>query len=264
MAVIEAVAAERGCELFVPDFGDLSVEPLAERPCAGSRGRGGDSRRVCSAATSLSTRRWPSRRSTCCAGAGGPSPTRPLSRASPPPVGPAVSKWWAPRRLPLWTVVTTLRGPRPWPPRSPIFWGRRDAPQSTLLWACWPTRTTRPWCASWRRGPAASRCTPRKPSRPGGRRAGGLRARRLWWKRAGPMTCPCARAALPPMPCAQPATPPARKAASSPSAPFTPSPISWARCSELAVCENDLMHEKGRPRKSALRKCEKPADRRVP
>ena len=29
MAVIEAVAAERGCELFVPDFGDLSVEPLA-------------------------------------------------------------------------------------------------------------------------------------------------------------------------------------------------------------------------------------------
>ena len=29
MAVIEAVATERGCELFVPDFGDLSVEPLA-------------------------------------------------------------------------------------------------------------------------------------------------------------------------------------------------------------------------------------------
>ena len=29
MAVIEAVAAERGCELFVPDFADLSVEPLA-------------------------------------------------------------------------------------------------------------------------------------------------------------------------------------------------------------------------------------------
>lgn len=29
MAVIVAVAAERGCELFVPDFGDLSVEPLA-------------------------------------------------------------------------------------------------------------------------------------------------------------------------------------------------------------------------------------------
>lgn len=28
MAVIEAVAAERGCELFVPDFADLSVEPL--------------------------------------------------------------------------------------------------------------------------------------------------------------------------------------------------------------------------------------------
>ena len=28
MAVIEVVAAERGCELFVPDFGDLSVEPL--------------------------------------------------------------------------------------------------------------------------------------------------------------------------------------------------------------------------------------------
>lgn len=29
MAVIEAVAAERGCELFVPDFADLNVEALA-------------------------------------------------------------------------------------------------------------------------------------------------------------------------------------------------------------------------------------------
>lgn len=29
MAVIEAVAAERGCELFVPDFAELAVEPLA-------------------------------------------------------------------------------------------------------------------------------------------------------------------------------------------------------------------------------------------
>ena len=29
MAVIEAVAAERGCELFVPDFSQLAVEPLA-------------------------------------------------------------------------------------------------------------------------------------------------------------------------------------------------------------------------------------------
>lgn len=29
MAIIEAVAAERGCELFVPDFSQLAVEPLA-------------------------------------------------------------------------------------------------------------------------------------------------------------------------------------------------------------------------------------------
>lgn len=32
MAVIEAVAAERGCELFVPDFAELVVEPLAGAP----------------------------------------------------------------------------------------------------------------------------------------------------------------------------------------------------------------------------------------
>ena len=227
MAVIEAVAAERGCELFVPDFGDLSVEPLAGAALRrfSWKGRGFETRLL----------------------------------GSYQPFNAALAL----------TAVDVLRG-RGWAISDEAafagiaFWGRRDALRSTLLWACWPTRTTRPWCAPWRRGPAASRCTPRKALAPWRPKSWRPACARLWWKRAGPMTCPCARAALPPMPCAQPATPPARKAASSPSAPFTPSPISWARCSELAVCENDLMHEKGRPRKSALRKYEKPADRRVP
>lgn len=34
MAVIEAVAGERGCELFVPDFSQLTVEPLAQSGAA--------------------------------------------------------------------------------------------------------------------------------------------------------------------------------------------------------------------------------------
>ena len=264
MAVIEAVAAERGCELFVPDFADLSVEPLAGAALRrfSWKGRGFETRLLGSyqpfnAALALTAvdvlrgRGWAISDEAAFAG--------------------IASARWPGRFEVVDTAPLTIvdgghnpQGPRPWPPRSPIFWGRRDALRSTLLWACWPTRTTRPWCAPWRRGPAASRCTPRKALAPWRPKSWRAACARLWWKRAGPMTCPCARAALPPMPCAQPAPLPDPRAAPSPSAPSTPSPISWPRCSELAVCENDLMHEKGRPRKSALRKYEKPANRRVP
>lgn len=265
MAVIEAVAAERGCELFVPDFGDLSVEPLAGAALRrfSWKGRGFETRLLGSyqpfnAALALTAvdvlrgRGWAISDEAAFAGI---ASARWPGRFEVVDTAPAY-------HCGRWSQPSGGRGPGRLARRSSGGGGTRFG----RLCFGRAGRQGLPGHGARRGavGPQLLGVRPEKPSRPGGPTSWRAACARLWWKRAGPMTCPCARAALPPMPCAQPAPPPARKAASSPSAPFTPSPISWARCSELAVCENDLMHEKGHPRKSALRKYEKPADRRVP
>ena len=242
MAVIEAVAAERGCELFVPDFADLSVEPLAGAALRrfSWKGRGFETRLLGSyqpfnAALALTA------------------------------VDVLRGRGWAISDEAAFAGIASAR----WPGRFEVV----DTAPLTIVDGGHNPQGAEALAASLadllgEEGRAsvdfASRCTPRKALAPWRPKSWRAACARLWWKRAGPMTCPCARAALPPMPCAQPAPLPDPRAAPSPSAPSTPSPISWPRCSELAVCENDLMHEKGRPRKSALRKYEKPADRRVP
>lgn len=244
MAVIEAVAAERGCELFVPDFGDLSVEPLAGAALRrfSWKGRGFETRLLGSyqpfnAALALTAvdvlrgRGWAISDEAAFAG--------------------IASARWPGRFEVVDTAPLTIvdgghnpQGAEALAASLADLLGEEGRASVDFALGVLADKDYPAMVRAVRRGSAASRCTPRKALAPWRSTSWRLACARLWWKRAGPMTCPCACAPAPPMPCAQPATPPARKAASSPSAPFTPSPTSWARCSELAVCENDLMHEK--------------------
>ena len=172
MAVIEAVAAERGCELVVPDFARAcpwSRSP--ERPCASSRGRGrGFETRLLGSYQPFNAALALDGGATCCAGAGGPF-------SEEAAVAGIASARWPGRFESGGCLPAHHRRRRPQPPggRGPgRVAGRSSGGGGTRLrwtspWACWPTRTIRPWCAPWRPGPAASRCTRRQalaPCRP--------------------------------------------------------------------------------------------------
>ena len=177
MAVIEAVAAERGCELFVPDFGDLSVEPLAGAALRrfSWKGRGFETRLLGSyqpfnAALALAAvdvlrgRGWAISAEAAFAG---------IASARWP--GRFEGGYRAAYHCGRWSQPPGGRGPGRLARRSSGGGGTR------LSRLCFgragrqglPDHGARRGAV----GPQLLGVRPEKPSRPGGRRAGGLRAR---------------------------------------------------------------------------------------
>ena len=203
MAIIEAVAAERGCELVVPDFADLNVEALAGAALRrfSWKGRPFETRSA-RQLPAFQRGAGPHGSRTCCAGAGGPSPMRPPPRGHR--LGPLARPFRSGGHL-----SAHHRGRRPQPPggRGPGRLARRSAGRGGVRLGrlCFGRARRQGLSGHGARrdavGPQLLGVRPEKPSRPGGRRAGGLRAQEYWGRRAGPMTCPCGCAPLPPTRC---------------------------------------------------------------